>query len=79
MATNEPPGSGNRLGPAFPQRNAFVLQFAADAAPRPGPARGRIQHVSTGEQVAFETIEELWDFVSRVLCPEDPIPEPADG
>jgi len=70
MATHEPPGNGNRpgSGPTFPQRNAFVLQFAADAGPQTGLLKGRIQHVTTGEQVFFESTEELWEFVRDVLA-----------
>jgi hypothetical protein len=81
MATHQLSANGNRpaLGPAFPQRNAFVLQFAAETGPRPGPVRGRIQHVTSGEQSAFESLDELWGFVSRVLFAADPSPEPADG
>jgi hypothetical protein len=67
MAIQEPPGSGGPR-PTFPQRNAFVLQFAADAGPQTGLARGRIQHVTTGEQVLFESTEELWAFVRDVLA-----------
>ncbi len=69
MATQEPPESGSRIGsgPAFPQRNAFVLQFAAGTSPEPGLIRGRIHHVASGQLAAFESLDELWAFVSRTL------------
>jgi hypothetical protein len=35
--------------------------------------------VTSGEQSAFESLDELWGFVSRVLFAADPSPEPADG
>ena len=54
-------------GPAFPQSNAFVLQFAADAGPDTGLFRGRIQHVASGEQTSFQSTDELWGFVRDVL------------
>ena len=52
---------------SFPQRKAFVLQFTSDAGPRTGLFRGRIEHVSSGEQASFECPEQLWDFVRRML------------
>jgi len=61
---NREPGA---TGPAFPQSSAFVLQFAADAGPDTGLFRGRVQHVATGEQVSFQSTEELWAFVRAVL------------
>jgi len=54
-------------GPAFPQSNAFVLQFAADAGPDTGLFRGRVQHVTSGEHVSFQSTDELWAFVRDVL------------
>jgi hypothetical protein len=54
-------------GPAFPQSNAFVLQFAADAGPDTGLFRGRVQHVTSGEQASFQSTDELWAFVRGVL------------
>jgi hypothetical protein len=75
MATHEPPeppDTGNKrgAGPSFPQRNAFVLQFAADAGPETGLFRGRIQHVTTGEQASFGSTDELWTFVRTILNAE---------
>jgi hypothetical protein len=70
MASHELPAGGSRGGPVFPQRNAFVLQIAAESGSLTGLVRGRIQHVSTGEQVLFESVEELWEFVRGVLAGE---------
>ena len=80
MATHEPSGSGRSLsGPTFPQRNAFVLQFAADSGPRHGRFHGRVQHVASGEQTAFDSLEELWAFVGQVLLAGEPVPVTGDG
>jgi hypothetical protein len=72
MATHEPPDNGHRggAGPSFPQRNAFVLQFAAEAGPETGLFRGRIQHVTTGEHASFQSTDELWTFVRTILAAE---------
>ena len=64
-------------GPSFPQRNAFVLQFAADAGPQTGPFHGRIQHVASGQQAVFETLEELRAFVGQVLLASSGAVRPA--
>jgi hypothetical protein len=69
MSTQEPPGSANKAAPApsFPQSNAFVLQFAADAGLETGLFHGRVQHVTSGVQLSFQSIDELWAFVRGVL------------
>ena len=69
MSTQEPPGAANGAvaGPSYPQSNAFVLQFAADAGPETGLFRGKVQHVTSGVQTSFQSTEELWAFVRGVL------------
>jgi len=69
MPTQEPPGSGNTsgAGPSFPQSNAFVLQFASDSGPETGLFRGKVQHVASGEQISFQSTDELWAFIRGVL------------
>lgn len=54
--------------PSFPQKKAFVLRFAEDAGPETGLFAGRIEHVSSGDQVAFSSVEELFSFVGLVLA-----------
>ena len=60
----------------FPQRKAFVPQFSADAGPRTGVFRGRIEHVTSGDQVTFDSTDEFWTFVRTVLTRpgEEPLP-----
>lgn len=67
------PRGGGRTGtaPSFPQRSAFVLQFAADAGPETGLFRGKIQHIASGEQAVFHSTDELWAFVRNVLLGAD--------
>ncbi|MFN2377641.1 MAG: hypothetical protein ABR538_13960 [Candidatus Binatia bacterium] len=75
MDTRDFPGSPAR-GPAFPQQKAFVLQFAAEAGPETGVFRGRVQHVASGEQASFRSLDELWAFVRGILL-ESLNPPPA--
>jgi hypothetical protein len=51
----------------FPQRKAFVLQFSDDAGPRTGLFRGRVEHVTSGDQATFHSTEQFWTFVRTVL------------
>lgn len=71
MDRHDLPG-GPARGPAFPQQKAFVLQFAAEAGPETGVFRGRVQHVATGEQASFQSLDELWAFVRGVLLEPPP-------
>jgi hypothetical protein len=81
MATNELPGGGGQgvPRPTFPQRNAFVLQFAADSGPQTGCFQGRIQHVASGRQTAFASLAELWSFIGLVLVTPGDAAAPATG
>lgn len=64
-ARNEKPAVAART--AFPQRKAFVLQFSAEAGPQTGLFQGRVEHVTSGDAVSFESTEELWAFVRSVM------------
>jgi hypothetical protein len=83
MAIDEPPGGAARsaLSPAFPQRNAFVLQFATDSGPRTGLFHGRVEHVASGRQAVFGSFDELRRFVGEVLLAsnEPAVPAAGDG
>jgi hypothetical protein len=81
MATHEPSGGDGRsmAGPAFPQRNAFVLQFTAESGPQTGRFDGRIQHVASGRQMTFGSLDELWSFVGQVLLAASGPPVPVSG
>jgi len=63
--STRPESSSSAL--AFPQRKAFVLQFAAEAGPDSGLFCGRIEHVTSGDQASFRSTQELWEFVRGVL------------
>lgn len=47
--------------------HAFVVQFRADAALERGFYVGRVEHVVSGQAETFHTLEQLLDFLGRVL------------
>lgn len=75
MQTNHRPESTQgAVGSSFPQRKAFVLHFSADAGPQTGLFRGRVEHVTSGDQARFGSTEELWSFVREVLLRPEEVP-----
>jgi hypothetical protein len=81
MAIHEPPGDGGRsaTGPSFPQRNAFVLQLAADCGVPNGNFRGRVEHVASGRQAVFASFAELQAFLALILVESSGATVPAAG
>ncbi|HSP96430.1 MAG TPA: hypothetical protein VL049_04190 [Candidatus Dormibacteraeota bacterium] len=53
--------------PTLPAWKAFVVQFAADAAMGPTCA-GRVEHLSSGRRVRFNSQEELLAVLGRLLA-----------
>ncbi len=53
--------------PALPTNRAFVVQFRA-TAPEGSPAYdGRVEHLVSGQEARFHSLEELLVFMIRVL------------
>ena len=53
--------------PALPAWKAFVVQFEADSGMRGPKCRGRVEHLSSGRRVRFESKEELAEALGRLL------------
>jgi hypothetical protein len=53
--------------PTLPAWKAFVVQFTADAAVRGPSCSGRVEHLSSGRRVRFDSKEELVDVLGRML------------
>lgn len=53
--------------PTLPAWKAFVVQFTADAGMRGPRCSGRIEHLSSGRRVRFESKEELLEGLSKLL------------
>jgi hypothetical protein len=43
----------------FPQSQTFVLKLRRESAPAEGRICGRLEHVTTGQQCDFRSLEEL--------------------
>jgi len=53
---------------SLPTDRAFLVQLTAEASPALAALGGRVEHVSSGRSARFESREELWDFVARILA-----------
>lgn len=46
---------------------AFVIQFRADTNIEAGQIAGRVEHVASCRSMRFETLDELFQFIERIL------------
>jgi hypothetical protein len=53
--------------PPLSPKRAFVIQFHADTELGAGPVSGRVEHVVSGQTMAFPSLEVLLAFMDRVL------------
>ncbi|HTU65775.1 MAG TPA: hypothetical protein VMF52_07490 [Steroidobacteraceae bacterium] len=51
--------------PSYPTSRAYVLKLHRDARPAAGKFVGRVENVTTGEQFAFDSVEELLALLAR--------------
>jgi hypothetical protein len=54
--------------PTLPTNRAFVVQFRAQPTGAPLGCEGRVEHVISGQATYFQSLEELWAFMRRVLA-----------
>src|SRR5215813_6046543 len=47
---------------------AFVVQFRAETEVAQGRVTGRVEHVVSGQIAHFDSLEELLEFIARVLA-----------
>lgn len=59
-------GAGDDL--TLPPSHAFVVQFRARAELERGCYVGRVEHVVSGRAELFHTLNELLDFLRRVVA-----------
>ncbi|MFN8642268.1 MAG: hypothetical protein U0802_11655 [Candidatus Binatia bacterium] len=57
--------------PTLPAWKAFVVQFAADAGMHGPRCTGRVEHLSSGRRVDFESKEELVAVLGQLLVDLD--------
>jgi hypothetical protein len=53
--------------PSLSPQRAFVVQFHAQTELAAGPVSGRVEHVVSGQAMAFSSLEILLGFMDRVL------------
>jgi hypothetical protein len=53
--------------PTLPSNCAFVVQFRAQPSGAPPSYTGRIEHVVSGQVARFHSLEELLEFMVRML------------
>jgi hypothetical protein len=53
---------------------AFVVQFRAETVMAQGRCTGRVEHVVSGQATHFQSFDELWAFMVRVLTVRRPKP-----
>ena len=49
---------------------AFVVQFQADTAVEQGRLAGRVEHVVSGQAIAFQSLEMLLAFIAKIFRQE---------
>jgi hypothetical protein len=68
---HQQPGDKHHL----PVRRAFVVQFSAATAVGQQRFVGRVEHVVSGRAAPFHTLEELLQFMTRLLRTHETAPE----
>ena len=53
--------------PSLPSNRAFVVQFRLPSQGESMVWEGRVEHVVSGQAQRFESQEQLWAFITRVL------------
>jgi hypothetical protein len=53
--------------PSLPSNQAFVVQFRLPSDGQPMVWKGRVEHMVSGQAQRFESQEQLWAFITRVL------------
>ena len=53
--------------PALPTNRAFVVQFRAQSSEGSVTYEGRVEHLVSGQEARFHSLEELLAFIVRVL------------
>lgn len=51
----------------LPVNRAFVVQFRTETDLDKGRVTGRVEHVLSGQATHFSSLEELLEFITRVL------------
>ena len=68
-----PPGDdAPAVAPELPSNRAFVLQLSRDTGPTLEPFTGRVEHLTTGRRLSFDSFASLQAAVIRLLAERQP-------
>jgi hypothetical protein len=62
--------------PSLPSNRAFIVQFRLPSESKPMAWEGRVEHVISGQAQRFQSQEQLWAFITRVLTALQSGPRP---
>jgi hypothetical protein len=48
-------------------KGSFVIKFGSETDAAAGKFQGRIEHVGSGQTIRFDSLDQLTDFLRRVL------------
>jgi hypothetical protein len=65
-----------KQGVALPANRAFVVQFQGAAAGQAAPIVGRVEHLTSGHRVRFQSWEELQRFIEQELAQLEAVSTP---
>ena len=70
-----------KKSPWLSPHRAFVVQFGQETEVEQGHFVGRVEHVVSGKSQRFQSLEELLEFIGRVLSeqPEESSKEQIDS
>jgi hypothetical protein len=54
--------------PVLPTNRAFVVQFRTPPTEAPCAYEGRVEHLVSGQEARFASLEELLAFMLRILA-----------
>ena len=61
----------DRSQPLLPSNHAFVVQFRARSTDAPPSWEGRVEHLTSGQALRFQSLDALQAFMIRVLTDVD--------
>ena len=67
--------STSRSQPTLPSNRAFVVQFRAQPSAAPPLWAGRVEHLVSRQVVRFHSLDELLEFMTRVLTEVEAQPD----
>ena len=61
--------------PSLPTNRAFVVQFRAQLSDAPPSWAGRVEHLVSRQVARFHSLDELMEFMTRVLTEVEAPPD----